>query len=173
MNWKVSLISFLDRFRQFSEHPFVRLREIELTEGMTFLDIGCALGFYSFPASSIVGEKGLVYALDINSALIQYVTNKAKKQGILNIKPITADAGKTGLPKESVDIVFFHLVLHDIKNKHAALKEFYRILKKDGKLVVDEETVMPLGEIKKLAEDSGFMFLKHLRKTIQIFKKES
>ncbi len=99
----------------------------------------------------------------MNPALIGYLTNKTRKQGIQNIKPLTANAEKTDLPQESVDIVFLHLVFHDIKNKHAALKEFYRVLKENGKLVIDEETLMPLGEIKKLAEDSDFMFLKHLR----------
>jgi len=67
-------------------------------DGKIFLDVECALGFYSFPASSIVREKGLVYALDMNPALIGYLTNKARKQGIQNIKPITANVEKTDLP---------------------------------------------------------------------------
>jgi ubiquinone/menaquinone biosynthesis C-methylase UbiE len=173
MNWKVLLISFLDRLRKFSEHPSERLREIGLAERMTFLDVGCTLGFYSFSASSIVGEKGLVYALDINSALIDYVSNRAKKYQVKNIKPIVANAENTGLPEESVDVVFLHLVFHDIENKQSALKEFFRILKKEGKLVIDEETAMSPDKIRKLAEQEGFTFSKSLRKSIQIFKKES
>jgi ubiquinone/menaquinone biosynthesis C-methylase UbiE len=173
MNWKVLLISFLDRFRKFSEHPSDRLREIGLTEGMTFLDVGCTLGFYSFVASSIVGEKGRVYALDINPALIDYVANRTRKEGIKNIKPIVTNAENTRLLQESVDMVFLHLVLHDIKNKHEALQEFYRVLKKGGKLVIDEETTIPLDEIKKLVEDNGFTFLNRLRKTVQVFRKET
>jgi len=42
-----------------------------------------------------------------------------------------ADAQATGLPSESVDIVFLHLVLHDIKDKPKAIREFHRILKKN------------------------------------------
>jgi len=52
-----------------------------------------------------------------------------------------------------------------------AIKEFSRILKKRGKLVIDEEKVMPLDLIRELVEDSGFRFSKHLRKTIQVFEK--
>ncbi|MGQ9507140.1 MAG: class I SAM-dependent methyltransferase [Candidatus Bathycorpusculaceae bacterium] len=172
MNWKTLLISFLENFRKISENPLERLIEIGLKEGMTFADIGCTLGFYSFAASQIVGEKGQVYAVDINPDFIAYIAKKTEKRGIKNIKAMVANAQEIALPSESVNIVFLHLVLHDIKDKTAAIKEFYRILKKNGKLVIDEENVMVLDVIRKLAEDSGFKFCKRLRKTIQIFEKQ-
>jgi len=171
MNWKILLVSFLEKFRKFSEHPQERLTEIGLNEGMTFLDVGCSLGFYSFYASSIVGEKGLVYALDINPEFIEYVKNKVKRKEIENIKTIVANAQETGLPPRSVDIVFLHLVLHDVKDKPVAIREFNRVLKGNGKLVIDEENVMPLDLIRKLAEDSSFRLSKCSRKSIQIFEK--
>lgn len=171
MNWKILLISFLEKFRKVSEHPLEGLTEIGLKEGMIFLDVGCTLGFYSFYASSIVGEKGLVYALDINQDLISYVTNRARRREIRNIRTILANAQETGLPPESFDMVFLHLVLHDIENKHVAIKEFSRILKVSGKLVIDEENVMHPYLVKKLTEGSGFTFSKRLRRTIQIFDK--
>jgi ubiquinone/menaquinone biosynthesis C-methylase UbiE len=82
-----------------------------------------------------------------------------------------ANAQETGLPSESVDVVFLHLVLHDIEDKSAAIKEFKRVLKSHGKLVIDEENVMPHDLIRRLAEDSGFILSKHSRKTTQIFEK--
>lgn len=171
MGWKILFVSLLERLRKFSEHPQEMLAEIGLKEGMTFLDVGCSLGFYSFYASFIVGKKGLVYALDVNPEFIEYVKNKAKRKEIENIKTIVANAQKTGLTPESVDIVFLHLVLHDIEDKPAAIREFKRVLKNNGKLVIDEENVIPLDLIRKLAEDSGFRLSKRLRKTIQIFEK--
>jgi len=171
MNWKILLALFLENFRKVSEHPLERLNEIGLKDGMTFLDIGCTLGFYSFHASSVVGENGQVYALDINPEFIEYLKDKAERKGVKNIKTIVADARETGLPSESVDIVFLHLVLHDVDDKPAAIKEFNRILKKNGRLVIDEENVMSLHLVRKLAEDSGLKFIECLRKTIQIFEK--
>lgn len=171
INWKTLVISFLEKFRKLSEDPLERLTEIGLKEGMTFLDVGCTLGFYSFPAASMVREKGLVYALDINSDFTEYISHKAKKKGIENIKSIAADAQNTGLSHESVDLVFLHLVLHDIEDKRKAIREFNRILKADGKLVIDEKEVIPLDLIRKLVEESGFRFFKKLGKTVQIFEK--
>lgn len=171
MNWKILLISALEPFRKLAERPVERLCEIGLMEGMTFLDVGCALGFYSFYASSIVGERGLVYALDLNSDFIEYVKRKANRKGIKNINAIVANAQETGLPSESIDIVFIRLVLHDIQDKYAAIKEFNRILKENGKLIVDEENVMPQDYVRKMAEDSSFRLSRRLRKTIQILEK--
>jgi len=171
MNWKILLISLFEPFRKLAERPVERLIEIGLKEGMTFLDVGCSLGFYSFYASSIVGEKGQVHALDENSEFVDYFRNKAQRKGIQNVNALVANAQETGLPSESVDVVFLHLVLHDVKDKLTAMKEFDRILKKNGKLVIDEENVMPLDHIKEMAENSGFRLTKCQRKTMQIFEK--
>jgi len=139
LDLRTLLASLLECYRERKEKPLERLREIGLGEGMTFLDVGCALGFYSFPASGIVGENGLVIALDINPKLVDHVAGKSLKRGIGNIKALAADARETGLPSESVDVVFLHLVLHDIDDKREATREFHRVLRKNGRLVVDEE----------------------------------
>jgi len=106
-----------------------------------------------------------------NPDLMNHINKKANQKEIKNIKTIVADAQETGLPSKTIDIVFLHLVLHDLKDKPAAIKEFHRILKQGGKLVIDEENVMPLEQIRELAENSGFKTSKYIRKTIQIFEK--
>jgi ubiquinone/menaquinone biosynthesis C-methylase UbiE len=171
VGWKITLISIIDKFRKISEHPVEKLQEIGVKEGMTFLDVGCTLGFYSFPAATLVGKKGLVIALDKNPECIEWVANKVKKKALTNIKTVVADACNLGLPEHSVDIVFLHLVLHDIDDKPKAIKEFHKVLKNHGKLVIDEEHAMPLSDIRDLAEHEGFKFSKCLWKTMQVFEK--
>jgi len=46
----------------------------------------------------------------------------------------------------------------------------YRVLREDGKLVLDKETLMPLGEIKKLAEDSDFYVFEAFEKDCPNFR---
>ena len=171
MKWRILLVSFIDKIRGISEKPLERLQKIGVKEEMQFLDVGCGLGFYSFPASLIVGKNGLVYALDINFDRLEWVANKARKTRRVNIKTIKADACKTELPDKNVDIVFLHLVLHDIKDKSAAIKEFYRVLKAGGKLVIDEGNAMSLEKVRRLAEDGGLEFSGCLYETLQIFEK--
>ena len=171
MRLKILLVSLLDKFRKFTEHPLERLEEIGLKEGMTFLDVGCSLGFYSFPAASLVGDSGTVYALDIKESLVKHVQEKIARLRIKNMKPIVANAERTGLAERSVDIVFVHLVLHDIDDQQAALEEFHRVLRPRGKLAVDEEHAMLPDLVRELAESSGFKLSEMLRNTIQVFEK--
>jgi ubiquinone/menaquinone biosynthesis C-methylase UbiE len=171
MHLKILLVSLLDKFRKLTEHPLKRLEEIGLKEGMTFLDVGCSLGFYSFPAASLVGDSGTVYALDIKEGLIKHVQENIARLKIKNMKPIVANAERTGLAERSVDIVFVHLVLHDIDDQQAAVEEFYRVLRPPGKLVVDEEHAMLPELVRVLVESSGFRLLETLRNTIQVFEK--
>lgn len=171
MNWKITLVSIIDRFRGISEHPFERLQEIGVKEEVTFLDVGCTLGFYSFPASRLVGKNGLVIALDKNPECIRWVTDGARKKALANVKAVVADACNTGLSDRSVDVAFLHLVLHDIEDKPTALKELRRVLKNRGRLVIDEEDVTPMRDVRDLVESEGFRFLTCLWKTIQVFEK--
>jgi precorrin-6B methylase 2 len=42
------------------------LRSIGITNGQILLDFGCGSGNYVIPAARIVGDEGVVYALDKN-----------------------------------------------------------------------------------------------------------
>jgi len=171
MGLRILLGSIIDKIREILEQPTERLKEIGVDRGTRFLDVGCGLGFYSFPASIIVGEDGLVIALDKDANNIEWVAGESKERGLTNFRTVVADACNTGLPDRSVDIVFLHLVLHDIEDRPAAIREFGRVLGDRGKLVIDEEDIMRLGDIRYLAEHEGFRFSKRLRRTTQVFEK--
>ena len=51
-----------------------------------------------------------------------------------------ADAGGTGLPDASVDLVFCHQTLHHLVDQEAALAEFFRVLRPGGVLLLAEST---------------------------------
>ena len=40
------------------------LRKIGIKIGQTVLDFGCRVGHYTIPAAEIVGNSGIVYAID-------------------------------------------------------------------------------------------------------------
>jgi len=47
---------------------------------MTVLDHGCGPGFYTIPLAYLVGEKGMVYAVDSDRKSIQALEDKLKKR---------------------------------------------------------------------------------------------
>ena len=124
------------------QDPELVFGELKLKEGYYFLDIGCGTGDYSIHASKIVGDSGVVYALDIQKELINNLREKAYSEGFKNIKAIVSDM-TCPLPIEdnSIDVCFISTVLHSIDlTKHGEMLfgEIHRVLKLDGRLVIIE-----------------------------------
>ncbi len=116
--------------RQWDEYGLVR-------EGQTFLDYGCGTGDFTLHAARKVRETGKVYALDYFPRQLEIVSQRSAKAGLANIKTIQSTA-KTGLPDESVDVIWMCDVLHEIKERRAVLSELHRVLKKDGVLALHD-----------------------------------
>ncbi|MFC2070985.1 class I SAM-dependent methyltransferase [Chloroflexota bacterium] len=106
-------------------------------EGRTFLDYGCGTGDFTIPAAIKVGEGGKVYALDYFRRQLQIVEDRLKKAGLTNVETIPSSS-ETGLPDESVDVVWMCDVLHEIKERRAVLEELHRVLKRDGILAIHD-----------------------------------
>lgn len=157
-------------------------REVLLTgakSGDVILDYGCGIGFNVIPAAEIVGEEGLVYALDIHPLAIKSVEKKIKKRGLKNVKTILSGLD-TGLPDESVDIVLLYNVLPMVKDRPALIKELYRVLKPGGVLSVKSGLVVSLysrekmetEDLAKLMLDNGPLKLERKIGKFHIFRKD-
>lgn len=56
-----------------------------LKEGMTFLDLGCGMGFFSIRGAKIVGKTGKVISLDIQPKMLELTKANAEKKGLSDI----------------------------------------------------------------------------------------
>jgi ubiquinone/menaquinone biosynthesis C-methylase UbiE len=123
--------------RKQQHNPETILKEAEVMEGMIIADLGSGPGFFTIPLAQMTGEKGLVYAVDSSQAMLDGLKeNIAKSEVNPNIiKMINSDVCHTQIPKESVDLVFFANVLHEVENKKAFFQEVRRIAKPTGYIV--------------------------------------
>jgi ubiquinone/menaquinone biosynthesis C-methylase UbiE len=115
--------------------PEVTLKSIGLSAGMAFVDVGCGDGFFAVPAAQLVGEKGLVYAVDVDASAIERLKDKAAKKGLKNVTAKVGEAEETVFCKKCADMVFYSRVLHDFKDPAKVLQNAKRMLKPDGTLV--------------------------------------
>lgn len=115
--------------------PETTLKAVGLRSGMVFMDIGCGDGFFTIPAAQLVGEKGAVYAVDIDAAVIEKLKDRALEKGLANITARLGAAEETVFCTECADIVFYSRVLHDFKDPAKVLHNAKHMLKPDGKLV--------------------------------------
>ena len=117
-------------------NPEEILRKAGLHEGMVFADIGSGDGFFSILAARIVGEKGAVYAVDIDSRGIEKLNVEAKARRLGNIITSVNKAEDTVFCKGCVDIVFYSMDLHDFSNPSKVLANAREMVKPNG-LVLD------------------------------------
>ena len=162
MEHHIDRVKFLMSEERKQQHnPETILNEAGVTKGMIIADLGSGPGFFTIPMAQMTGEKGLVYAVDSNQTMLNGLKeNIAKSEVNPNIiKIVNNDVCHTGIPKESVDLVLFANVLHEVEDRKAFFQEVRRIAKPTAYIVdVDWKKIQtdhgpPLKE--RLSEDEA------------------
>ena len=115
--------------------------ELNLPQGITFLDLGCGQGNYSLAAASHIGPTGVVYAVDLWEEGLAALKERAAREGRTNLKPLAAPAGQVPMESRSVDVGLMATVLHDLVEAGTAagaLAEVTRVIKAGGRLAIVE-----------------------------------
>ena len=128
-----------------------------LGAGQSVLEVGCGPGFFTIPAAKVVGEDGIIYAVDVHPAAIARVEKRIDSGGIPNVTPILSNASGTGLPDKSIDLAFVFGLLHISGGIEDVLSEVHRVLKPDGVLSF-EKTRGAEKRLIEAVEEGGFVY---------------
>ena len=164
-------MSFFFKIRDKIRPPSIKIEKARIKSGDIVLDYGCGPGSFSLAAVDVVGPAGKVIAVDVNPLAINKVKEKAAKIGLDNIETIITDC-KTDLDTESIDVIICFDVLHDVKDRECILNEFYRLLKLDSRLSVDDHHSKE-EEILSLITGNGLFELEEKIGKLYNFKKKS
>jgi len=125
----------------------ILLNNIPIKEGSVVLDLACGKGTYSLFLSDVVGENGLIYAVDLWKEGIQLLGEQIDQKGITNILPLINDATKEiEIDDHSIDICLIATVLHDfaeVDKTDPVLKSIKTLLKPNGHLAIIEFKKIP------------------------------
>jgi ubiquinone/menaquinone biosynthesis C-methylase UbiE len=164
---RLDYIKEKESLRRSWQNPEETLRRIGLRKGHNFLDVGCGYGFFTLPATRMVGKQGRVFGVDINEPAIEMIQHRLKEEN-LDATLSVARAEEKIFCEGCMDIVFFSIVLHDFENQHKVLSNARKMIKGTGILVnIDwKKKPLPLGPpLEKkfspqhaisLIQDSGF-----------------
>jgi ubiquinone/menaquinone biosynthesis C-methylase UbiE len=151
-------------YRRRIQPPAQLIERSGIKKGMQVLDLGCGSGAFTPFIARTVGEKGKVYALDIQADMLKQLENKLAKpenKDIKNIKLIEGNAYELPFDDGSLDLVYMVTVLQEIPYRNRALHEVKRVLKPGGVLAVTELFPDPDYPWKsttiKLGEEAGFV----------------
>lgn len=128
-------------YRRFFQPPRLIIARSGIKKGMRVLEVGCGSGAYTTFVARAVGNKGKVYALDIQPAMLAQLEKKLSRpenRDIKNIKLIPGSAYKLPFANNTLDLVYLITVLQEIPNRRKAIEEAKRVLKNGGILAVTE-----------------------------------
>jgi len=161
---------FLDSdFRRRLQPPDKLIQRSGVKKGMQVLEVGCGSGAFTTFVARAIGEKGKVYALDIQEKMLEQLKNKLLKpdnRDIKNIEMINKSAYELPFENNSIDLVYMVTVLPEIPDRNRALLEIKRVLKPGGILAITELLPDPDYPLKsttiRLGREAGFSLDKAL-----------
>jgi ubiquinone/menaquinone biosynthesis C-methylase UbiE len=132
--------------RRWGQNPEKLLAPYVL-EGMTILEPGPGMGFFTLPLARMTGPSGRVVAVDIQIRMLDSLRRRALKAGLLpRIETRLAQPNSMGIDdlKGAVDFVLAFFVVHEIPSAEAFFGEAAAALKPGGLLLLVE----PAGHVK-------------------------
>lgn len=124
-------ISFLDgAMRRKTLPPEDILNLLPIHKKSHILDVGAGSGYLTIPAAK--QTDGTVYALDMDSRMLNVIGSKAKTEDIKNIQLTQGSIDSIPLADDSVDIVLASLILHEVGPLAPAIMQMSRVIKTEG-----------------------------------------
>ena len=152
--------------------PTKILSAFGLEPGMHVADFGAGTGFYTAAVSDMVGENGVVYAIEIQQELLTKARSMIGNDHS-NVEFLLGDLeAKSGsqLAAGSVDAVILSNVLFQCEDKEAAIREAARVLKPRGRILCIDwadsygglgpqpEHIVPADKAKEMFAQAGLVF---------------
>ncbi len=114
------------------------IRQLNLKPGSQVADIGCHEGYMTFKLSTAVGEKGLVYAVDVEQNKLDQLKINQQQSKVKNVVAVKGDYDDPKLPVNSLDAVIVVDTYHEMDDHDAILQHVMKALKIGGRLVLCE-----------------------------------
>ena len=130
----------LNPLRMILENP-KRMFSGLITEGMTVLEPGCGMGFFTLQIARMVGPGGRVLAIDIQAKMLSTLRRRAERAGLSErIDTRLARADGLGLEELSgaVDLAVALHMVHEVPDQASFFVDIRRALKPEGRLLVVE-----------------------------------
>lgn len=113
----------------------------EIREGESVLDIGCGGGVDTMIAAIVVGPTGRVAGVDMSSEMLERARENLSQTNLKNVSFRESSAEDLLFPDQNFDVVISSGVFNLIPDKPKALKEVFRVMKPDGRLMMADQVL--------------------------------
>ena len=123
--------------REKDQKPDEVVKALEITDYMTIADIGAGSGYFTRKFVWAVQDKGMVYAVDVEPAMLKYNEDIIEHLHTpYNAKFIVSKPNDPMLPAGAVDLVFICNTYHHLEKRADYLKRVKASLTKRGRVAI-------------------------------------
>lgn len=157
-HWRYAYL-FDNPLRRLFHNPATML-QAHVKRGMTVLDVGCGMGFFSIGMARLVGPEGQVHSVDLQQEMLDVLEKRAARRGVAdNILTHRCTADSIAV-KAKVDFILAFWMVHEVPNQLALFTQLRSVANSDCKLLIAEPkihvTANDLAKTIRIAEDVGW-----------------
>jgi ubiquinone/menaquinone biosynthesis C-methylase UbiE len=154
--------SFDNPLRRIFHQPELLLAP-HLKPGMTAVDIGCGMGYFTLGLAKLAGPEGRVIAVDLQQQMLDALERRARRAGVADrIALHRCRADSLGV-EGPVDFALAFWMAHEVPDKPRFFREIFALLKTGGRLLLAEPkyhvTLKSLERTLAVCREAGFRTL--------------
>jgi ubiquinone/menaquinone biosynthesis C-methylase UbiE len=118
------------------QKPEAVIKALNIREGQVIADIGAGSGYFTLRLARAVGEKGRVFAVDVEEGMVEYLRQRLSKEKVKNVTTMKVPPHDPLLIDGSLDLAFVCDVYHHIEERDGYLRKLRKAVKSDGRVVI-------------------------------------
>ena len=118
-----------------------RILEPWVRPGMTVVDVGCAMGYFTLPLARLIGPTGRVVAVDLQARMVRALERRARRAGLSQmIETRRCGTDSLGLADLAgcVDFALVFAVAHEVPDVGKLMAELAALLAAEGRVLLAE-----------------------------------
>jgi len=131
--------AWLERKEREREESVSKLmKSLDVKPGDVVADLGAGSGHHTVKLAKLVGEKGKVYAVDIQPEMLDLIGKRIRADDIKNIVLVHNTEKDPKLPEGKIDMILMVDVYHELSYPYEVMVELVKSLKVGGRLIFVE-----------------------------------
>ncbi len=122
--------------RDLWQRPDQIMDAMGIADASVVADIGAGSGWFTVRLARRVGPQGLVYAEDVQQAMLTAISRRVGREGLNNVRTVLGLKNDPRLPAASLDAVLVVDAYQEIEDRVSILTNLAKALKPQGKLCI-------------------------------------
>jgi ubiquinone/menaquinone biosynthesis C-methylase UbiE len=124
----------VDPARDAWQKPDAVVAALGLQPGQVACDVGAGPGYFTLRLGQAVGDRGRVYAVDVEPKILDALREKLAASGLRNVTPVLGLADDPLLPAAACDVILIVDTYHHFPERTAYLGRLTRALRPGGRI---------------------------------------